>query len=137
MHRAPGLAGADRTQKVGIRRPKNRYWCPLAPHRGRIWHPGGTPRKSVFSRFWWIFAPGGPPAPPPPRMLWISAPGGRLRTAAAGWAAASPGPRNRQFSSSARVRLRMTGTNSCIHSGFKTNAPGPRGRGRLDAEGGH
>eukprot|EP00661_Eupelagonemidae_sp_cell13_P014809 gene14809-biopygen5143 len=67
MHRAPGLAGADRTQKVAIRRPKNLYWCPLALHGGRIWHPGGTPRKSEFSRFWRIFAPGGSPRTPPPR----------------------------------------------------------------------
>eukprot|EP00661_Eupelagonemidae_sp_cell13_P015969 gene15969-biopygen20233 len=33
VHRAPGLAAADRTQKVGIRRPKNRYWGPLALRR--------------------------------------------------------------------------------------------------------
>eukprot|EP00661_Eupelagonemidae_sp_cell13_P013516 gene13516-biopygen11074 len=75
MRRAPGLAGADRTQKVGIRRPKNRFRGP-AVHPGsryfrdvggflRLVDPGGTPRKSVFSRFWWIFASGGPPRTPP------------------------------------------------------------------------
>eukprot|EP00661_Eupelagonemidae_sp_cell13_P019582 gene19582-biopygen8489 len=44
MHCAPGLAGGVRTQKVVIGPPKNRYSGPLAPHQGRIWHPGGTIR---------------------------------------------------------------------------------------------
>eukprot|EP00661_Eupelagonemidae_sp_cell13_P018625 gene18625-biopygen17423 len=60
-------AGAVRTQKVAIWPPKNRYSGPLAPHQGRIWHPGGTPRKSKFSRFWRILMPAGPLRPPPPR----------------------------------------------------------------------
>eukprot|EP00661_Eupelagonemidae_sp_cell13_P021901 gene21901-biopygen23667 len=47
MHCALGPAGAVRTQKVVIWPPKkNRDSGPLAPHQGRIWHPGGTPRKS-------------------------------------------------------------------------------------------
>eukprot|EP00661_Eupelagonemidae_sp_cell13_P010573 gene10573-biopygen255 len=37
MHWAPGLAGADRTQKVAIWRAKNRFRGPLAPHRGSEW----------------------------------------------------------------------------------------------------
>eukprot|EP00661_Eupelagonemidae_sp_cell13_P019880 gene19880-biopygen22068 len=58
MHCAPGLAGGVRTQKVVIWPPKNRYSGPLAPQQGRIWHPGGTPRKSkieilvVFDACW-------------------------------------------------------------------------------------
>eukprot|EP00661_Eupelagonemidae_sp_cell13_P015735 gene15735-biopygen5212 len=55
--------------------------------------------------------------------------------AAAGRAAASRCTRNRQFSPSARFRLRMAETNTC---GSKANAPGPgAGRCRSDAEGGH
>eukprot|EP00661_Eupelagonemidae_sp_cell13_P013671 gene13671-biopygen23065 len=65
MHQAPGLDGADRTQKVAIWLPKNRFRGPLAPHRGRIWLPGGTARKSKIPRFCWILVPGGPPRPPP------------------------------------------------------------------------
>eukprot|EP00661_Eupelagonemidae_sp_cell13_P025851 gene25851-biopygen16532 len=53
-------------------------------------------------------------------------------------AAASPGPRDHRFSPSARFMLRMAGTNTCVYSGSKANAPGPRtGRGRSDAGGGH
>eukprot|EP00661_Eupelagonemidae_sp_cell13_P009609 gene9609-biopygen12241 len=47
MHCAPELAGDVRTQKVVIWQPKHQYLGPLAPHQGRIWHPGGTNRKSL------------------------------------------------------------------------------------------
>eukprot|EP00661_Eupelagonemidae_sp_cell13_P021132 gene21132-biopygen10156 len=65
MHRAPGLAGADRTQKVAIWWPKNRLRCPLTLHRGRVWLPGGTHRKSKFQDFGEFWSLGDPPAPPP------------------------------------------------------------------------
>eukprot|EP00661_Eupelagonemidae_sp_cell13_P023935 gene23935-biopygen10399 len=79
MHCAPGLAGGVRTQKVVIWPPKNRYSGPLAPQQGRKWHPGGTTRKSGFSRFWRILAPGRPPPCPPPGV-----------TIDGGWTSRSP-----------------------------------------------
>eukprot|EP00661_Eupelagonemidae_sp_cell13_P002090 gene2090-biopygen3421 len=51
MHCAPGPTGAVRTQKVAMWPPENRYSGPLAPHKDRIWHSGGTIRMSDFSRF--------------------------------------------------------------------------------------
>eukprot|EP00661_Eupelagonemidae_sp_cell13_P014045 gene14045-biopygen2044 len=39
----------------------------LVSFRGRIWHPGGTSRKSTISILWWILAPGGPPQDPLPK----------------------------------------------------------------------
>eukprot|EP00661_Eupelagonemidae_sp_cell13_P021118 gene21118-biopygen11644 len=57
---------------------------------------------------------------------------------AGSWATAAPGPRDRQFSPSARFGLRVAGTNTCMYSGSKANAPGPRaGPGRSHAEGDH
>eukprot|EP00661_Eupelagonemidae_sp_cell13_P000161 gene162-biopygen18055 len=41
-----GLAGATRTPKMMILMHKLLFPGPLAPHHGRIWRPGGTPRKS-------------------------------------------------------------------------------------------
>eukprot|EP00661_Eupelagonemidae_sp_cell13_P008185 gene8185-biopygen15144 len=46
MHCPSGLAGAVRRRKMVIWPPKDQYSCSLAPHLGRIWHHGGTPRKS-------------------------------------------------------------------------------------------
>eukprot|EP00661_Eupelagonemidae_sp_cell13_P015526 gene15526-biopygen8173 len=71
LYCGPGLAGDTRMPKVTIWAPKKQYSGPLAPHQGRIWHPGGTTRKSKFPRFCRIFCPGQtpslPPCPPPGR----------------------------------------------------------------------
>eukprot|EP00661_Eupelagonemidae_sp_cell13_P019473 gene19473-biopygen11530 len=111
-------------QKTGI----GVRWYPSGVGYGSLPAPPGSRKFRDLIDFdaWWTTKP------PPPLHSVTDVQTGSCR------AAASLGTRDRQFSPSARFRLRVAETITHIYSGSKANAPGPSGgRGRSDAEGEH